>query len=135
MRELALAGLVDDERERTSIHRRQLGRAGVLRGAVEEEIDRGDVGDGVIEGREAGGLGLELAAHSGANQDERSGDAGLLEHGHDERRLVFAVAPAARERVRAGSRLVAVDPELQRDIARLAARLRRRWRAPWRVRR
>ena len=37
----------------------------------------------------------------------------------DERRLVLAVAPAARDRLHAAARLEAVDAELERDVARV----------------
>ena len=118
MGELAFARLVDDERQRTAIEGRQLGRAGVFGGAVEIEVHRRDVGDGVIERREAGRVGLELAAHARAHEHHRCRYARFLQHGDDERRLVFAVAPSAREGERAGPRLVAVDAELERHVAR-----------------
>ena len=53
------------------------------------------------------------------HDDERRLDAERVEHRDDERRLVFAVAEAAREDLRAAVRLEAVDPELERDVARL----------------
>ena len=56
---------------------------------------------------------------AGAHDDERRLDAERAEHRDDERRLVFAVAEAAREDLRAPVRLEAVDPELERHVARL----------------
>ena len=62
-----------------------------------------------------------------------AGMPSLLEHRHDERRLVFAVAEAAREDLRAPVRLEAVDAELERHVARLLRRRSRRSRAPSRA--
>ena len=49
---------------RAAIHGRELRGAGALGGAVEVEVERRHVGDGVVEGREARGLALEAAAHA-----------------------------------------------------------------------
>ncbi len=114
--QLGLA-LVDLEREGAAVHDGELVDAGVLGGAVEVEVERGDVGDGVIEGREARRRGLDAAAHARADEDDGGGDARLAEHGDDDRRLVLAVAPAARDRLRAAAGLDALEAQLERDVA------------------
>ena len=72
----------------------------------------------MIEDGERGGLAVERAAAPRAHEDEIRVDADLAQHRDEQRRLVLAVAEAAREHLRDLVGLEAVDAELEAHVAR-----------------
>ena len=129
--------LVDLERERAAVHGRQLASTPCTRPcrrgrgrATARTRSRGRTARG------SPGSVSKSPLFAGPHDDDASPwMPSALQHRHDERRLVFAVAEPAREDLRAAVRLEAVDAELERDVAGLLRRRSRRRRAPSRARR
>ncbi len=97
----------------------QFRHAREFRRAVHVEIQAGHVGDGMVENRQRGRRLVDATAAAGAQQHQLRVDAHAAEQGHEEGRLVLAITEAALENLGRLVRLVAVDAELEADVARV----------------